>query len=530
MIVRELLTRIGYRVDRKTEQKATLSFKKLRDQAGKLGIALSVGAVALGFKRILDAASDVEETMNVVTTAFEDQTASVLQWAKESGEAAGRSEFAMREYAATVGAVVGPTLGSAEATAQLSTDMAQLAVDLGSFFNTTDDDALQALRAGLIGQAEPLLRFGVAMNVAALDAFALQQGIGKTTKQMSQAEKIQLRYAFIMDQTVKAQGDAEKTAAGFANQAKRLMGNLRDIAVAIGQELLPGAADTLATLNDIAKVIKGPLARGFRTLGRVLDFVRMLVVGLGVVFVEAGGMMQAAILGLLGAVLLLKAPFVITFLVIAALVVAAILIVEDLWLAITEGKGVIAGVVNEFIAGFTETGSVIGAIGSFVANILNFWIEKIFGVSDATGKAAKTMSNAFRTAFEFIGTVFAFVHEQILNGLIELAGFMTDHLQPVVDAVMDALMGAVGLVSDLGLGDLAARFGFGGPERITAPGSPAAAAAAAANAQASQTNNININAPGNDGPGIANALGPVLDRAAVQNRRTSQQLLLGAKL
>lgn len=527
-IVRELLTRIGYVVDPKAEKKAKDGFQRVKDAAGKLGIALSAGLVAAGFKRTLDAASDVEETMNVVTTAFEDQTEAVLQWARDSGEAAGRSEFAMREYAATLGAVVGPTLGSAEATAELSTNMAQLAVDLGSFFNATDEDALQALRSGLVGQAEPLLRFGVAMNVAALDAFALEQGLGKTTKQMSQAEKITLRYRFILDQTQKAQGDAEKTSAGFANQTKRLVGNVRDIAVAIGKQFLPGAADLLVTLNGILKTIKGPLVAALRLLTAPIKVAVTTVAGLAVGLTQMGRVAQVVFAGLLGAVLALKAPFIITGAIIAAIIFGTLLIIEDLWKGLTEGEGVLAGLTGEFQHWEKETGSTFDAVGKIFENAVDFWIQELTGVEGAT---EGTLNEIFMSAqalgkstTEFFGEqadlIFGFWDDVFTRIGKVVSEFISEWLEPLFDKVRPFIDRIGGFGSAVGRLATGGDF-FGGG--ITPPG-----AARGGDVNSNQTVDININAPNGDAQAIGKATGDAVRNAGAEMfRRTQQQLAVG---
>ncbi len=534
MIVRKLLTLIGYQVDPKSEQRAKKGFDRVRNAANKLGLTLSVGAVALGFKKAIDAASDVEETMNVVTTAFEDQADAVLQWAKDSGEAAGRSQFAMREYAATLGAVVGPTLGNADATAELSTNMAQLAVDLGSFFNATDEDALDAIRAGLIGSQEPLLRFGVNMSVAALDAFALEQGLGKTTKQMTAAEKTMLRYRFILARTTKAQGDAEKTSDGFANQTKRLWGNIRDIAVALGKEFLPAAANALQGINAFAKAIKGPLVAAVRLLTAPIKLLVALITGLVFAFTELSTVGKVVFLGLTaGAVALLVvfkklaiAQLLVfgKFLLIGAAIVLAILIIEDLWQALTGGNSVIGNLIGEFRRWLTETDSILMAIGALFANAFDFYAEKIFGIADATAKVGDMISQSFTAAMEVVKAGFKTASDFILFVLLEISGFFSDKLQPVVDAVMGVMLRLVGLASDFGLGDLAQRFGLAGPSSIAAPGSPLAQR----NVNANQDVNININAPNGDAQAIGNATGAAVNQAGANFvRRTSQQLLAG---
>lgn len=530
MIVRELLTRIGYDVDPKAEKKAVSGFQRVKDAAGKLGIALSVGAVAIGFKKMVDAASDVEETMNVVTTAFEDQADSVLRWAQESGAAAGRSEFAMREYAATVGAVVGPTLGSAEATADLSTSMAQLAVDLGSFFNATDQEALDALRAGLIGSSEPMLRFGVNMNVAALEAFALAQGITKSMKDMTEAEKIQLRYQFIMARTTKAQGDATKTSGGFANQLKRLEGNVRDLAVTIGKQFVGNAANALKVLNQLLVVIKGQLVSVIRLLLAPFKLLGALMIGMW----EASIGWKVALGGLILAFVALRAASVkvlivhgllaLKWLLIGAIIFAVILIIEDLWNALRGGNSVIGGVIDQFWFLHDQSGSVFDAIGEMLRTAVDFWIEYFTGIPEGTKHIGTMLVNAwkditekisgfFKSQIDLIVTYWDDAFTRILNAAER---FINRFLSPEILKRLEFVGNLIGLGDDE-----AAR----APARIAVPGSPAAGGG---NVQSRQTIEVNVNAPGGDGPAIAGAVAPAVGRAAADgNRRTAQQLLAG---
>jgi hypothetical protein len=555
MIVRELLTRIGFQVDKKGEQQAKSTFERLKGAANSLGLALSAGAIAIGFKRVVDAASDVEETMNVVSTAFEDQTDAVLAWAKASGEAAGRSEFAMREYAATLGAVVGPTLGSAEATADLSTNMAQLAVDLGSFFNATDEEALDAIRAGLIGSQEPLLRFGVNMKVAALDAFALSEGLGKTTKDMNEAEKTMLRYRFILARTTKAQGDAEKTAEGFANQSKRLWGNMRTLAVAIGQELLPAATAIVTAFAKFVGLVSGPLSMALRAILNVFKFLGATIGGilvgvkqLGIVTTAVFGLMLLKIAALKSATFALKLEILATkliafagFILMAAVIAGVIILIDDLWAGFTKGEGVLAGLGKEFMALAEENDSYLTATRLVLQNALDFWIEYFFGVDHGMARLGQSIRDGFSAFGEFMALTIELSNQRIkdtwaalstfiIEKMQAVVDFLTDTLKPITDGIVEGMTDLVGLASDLGLGDLAKTFGFAGPENIAAPGSPAAAAAAAAagNATANQTINVNVDAKGGDPAAIGAATGAAVTRAGdAVLRKTKQQLLAG---
>ena len=574
MIVRQLLTSIGYVVNRRSEKTARESFAGVKAAAQTLGAALATGAIAQGFRKAISFASDAEETMNVVTTAFEDQAQSVLGWAKTQGEAAGRSEYAMREYAATIGALAGPTLGSADATADMSTNMAQLAVDLGSFFNATDQDALDALKAGLIGSSEPLQRFGVNMSEAALQTFATSKGMRTQVKDMNAAQKMTLRYQFILANTTKAQGDAAKTSDGFANQLKRLSGNIQNVATDIGKEFLGGAAGLLQMLNKIIAAMRGPLTLAAKATANALKFVQAVVIGLWETFKELSGPFQALLTAILIRVLMLHAPWVLWGVLIAAAVGGAIAILDDLWSALQGGDSVFVGLLDQFNFWLEETDSIFTAVSNIINDAIDFWVELFTGhanftqdVSDAIVGTFMEMANSIQGAFDWLGEIVStfgdwwyefiggigdrvglFVREVIVlftsigETVSEVFTKIYDTVVDIINRIVDFYVGAFkqifgvfetlggfagkifGALENLG-GDAFAAIGLGpGPSNIAAPGSPAAGG----DLNSQQTIEVNVNAPGGDGPSIAAAVGPAVGRAAADGtRRVAQQLLVG---
>ncbi|NIQ97566.1 MAG: hypothetical protein GWN87_27860, partial [Desulfuromonadales bacterium] len=273
MIVRELLTRVGFQTDRRSIRTADSAISGLKRAAGALAAVFAGGALAQGVRQMVELASDAEETRNVIRESFGQSAEAVQDWAAQQADAVGRSRFQLEEYAATLGAIITPLTGNAEASAAMSQELAQLAVDLGSFFNAAETDVLAALKSGLIGSTEPMMKFGVVMTQANLEAFRLEQGIGKSVKQMTEAEKTTLRYQFILSKTTAAQGDAARTADGYANLTKRLQANLKDLGTEIGFALLPGAIDLLNTLVALTQTVRdnlGPALDSLLRVGRAL--------------------------------------------------------------------------------------------------------------------------------------------------------------------------------------------------------------------------------------------------------------------
>ena len=224
-----------------------------------LGKYIGGAAVVSALAHMTELASSADETNNVLREVFGPEGESqVHTWAASVGESMGRSKYAMEANAAALGAMLEPMTGDAGKAQAMSQQFAELAVNLGSFFNTTDDEALAALKSGITGELEPLRKFGVVMTEASLAEYAHTQGITKKLTAMTNAEKTELRYGFILSKTTKAQGDAIRTAGGFANQQKALGDSIRDLATDIGKKLLPVANKmlgwVLASIKQFGKL------------------------------------------------------------------------------------------------------------------------------------------------------------------------------------------------------------------------------------------------------------------------------------
>jgi hypothetical protein len=283
LVVRELVALLGVKTDKKSFQSAGDTLKKVGTGLKKVAIAAGVVGAAVGAAgfKLIGLASDAKETLNVIDASFKENQKTVLDWAGSFAKEAGRSEFYLREMAGTFGAVLNPMMEeNTDLTSQMSTRFAELAVDIGSFYNAAEPDVLLALRSALTGEAEPMKRFGVVITEDTLKAFALSQGIEKNVKDMSIAEKTTLRYNFILAQTKAAHGDAAKTATGWANASKRLKAKVMDIATTVGMAFLPQAEKMLnAMIEWIEKSggVEGISERVTKVINQLVDGVKGVV-------------------------------------------------------------------------------------------------------------------------------------------------------------------------------------------------------------------------------------------------------------
>jgi phage-related protein len=208
-------------------------------------------AVKVGgfLKDAVGAASDLSESTSKVGVVFGDASQQVLDFAANASSAFGQSRGQALEAAGTFGNLLRSIGLTEDASAKMSTSMVGLASDLASFNNTDPAEALDALRAGLTGETEPLKRYGINLNDATLKQEAMRLGLDTSGSTLSANTKAQAAYSLIMSQSSLAQGDFLRTSQGLANQQRIMASQWTDLSANIGGLFVPmlGNASGLIT-------------------------------------------------------------------------------------------------------------------------------------------------------------------------------------------------------------------------------------------------------------------------------------------
>lgn len=229
-------------------------FDKLKSQGAK-GFAIGAGftAATKGLELVGDAAGmaadfigdsinaarDLHETLSKSTVVFGDYAGQIETWGETAAEAMGLSKQEAIEAAATFGGLFQEVGQSRADAVEMSQTLVQLAGDLASFNNIDPSEALQKLRSGLAGEAEPLRSMNVFLNEAAVKAKAMEMGLGDAHGELTDGEKILARYKLIMEQTTVAQGDYARTADGLANSQRTANKKLIDAQARLGESFEP---------------------------------------------------------------------------------------------------------------------------------------------------------------------------------------------------------------------------------------------------------------------------------------------------
>lgn len=215
--------------------------------AGVLATAFAVTKIVQFGAECIKLGSDLQEVQNVVDTTFTQMNGQVNEFAKNAMTQFGLSETVAKKYMGTFGAM-GKAFGFSEQQAYgMAEALTGLSGDVASFYNLSSDEAYTKLKSVFTGETESLKDLGVVMTQAALDQFALSNGFGKTTKSMTEQEKVALRFAFVQKQLALSSGDFARTQDSWANQTRVLKLQFDSLKASIGQGLI----------NVFTPVIKG---------------------------------------------------------------------------------------------------------------------------------------------------------------------------------------------------------------------------------------------------------------------------------
>lgn len=249
------------------------SFNGLGSAVKKIGLliggAFAVGKLAQFGKECLELGSDLTEVQNVVDVTFTTMSDKVNEFAKNAMTSAGLSETMAKRYVGTFGAM-SKSFGFSEAQAyDMSTALTQLTGDVASFYNISQDLAYIKLKSVFTGETETLKDLGVVLTQNALDQYALANGYGKTTSEMTEQEKVALRLAFVQKQLSAASGDFIRTSDSWANQVRVMQLQLQSLKATVGQGLINIFTPVLKVINILLGKL-ATLANAFKSFTELI--------------------------------------------------------------------------------------------------------------------------------------------------------------------------------------------------------------------------------------------------------------------
>lgn len=236
----------------------------------------TAGAYKAGkaMSRLLNVANDYIETQNLFEVVMGKSTRQAWNFI-ESLESIGVNQEQAMRYQSSFYDLANSLGVSSKNAYTLSEQFTKLAYDYASLYNMDPDVTFQKLQAGITGTVEPLRRLGKDVSEVRLQETARRLGIQESVRDMTQAQKTELRYIAIMEQSKSAMNDMERTIDQPANALRVLRAQLISLAREFGSLFIPALSAVLPYLIAFIKFIRtivAEIAGFFGVKLKAIDF------------------------------------------------------------------------------------------------------------------------------------------------------------------------------------------------------------------------------------------------------------------
>ncbi len=233
------------------------SLKSLTSTLKKL---VSFATISKIVDNVIDKSTQYDETLNYVSVSLGEYAEEALNYANVVNSVYGIDQANWLSYQSVFANLTSGFGLASDQVAIMSQQMTQLGYDISSLvgesMNLTTKQVMQKLQSGLAGEIEPVRRLGYDLSKANLELIAANLGITKQFSEMTQAEKVQLRYYALMTQLTDVQGDFGKTLETPANMMKVLKENTSQLSRSLGNILIPLIKAILPVAIAVVQVLK----------------------------------------------------------------------------------------------------------------------------------------------------------------------------------------------------------------------------------------------------------------------------------
>lgn len=239
----------------------------LKGIIGTLGLVFSLKSLINFGQQAVNVASDLTEVDNVVQKAFGNMRGEMDALADSSIKNLGISRLEAYQTGSTFMAMGKSMLTSSQDAKDMALNLTKLSANMASFFNTSNKYAAIALKSIYTGETETLKQYGVVMTEVNLKQFALAQGITKSYNEMSQSERVMLRYQYVMQQLGYIGDDFIDTQDSWANQTRVLKEQWKEFLGVLGTGIITVLTPLVKALN----MIMGRMIAIAKSIGSVLS-------------------------------------------------------------------------------------------------------------------------------------------------------------------------------------------------------------------------------------------------------------------
>lgn len=238
------------------DKKSGLGTMSLLGVVGKVMAAgFAIKVVSDKIKSAVDASNEFVENMNLFTVAMGKYAQEADRYADKVQETLGIDKSEWIRNQGLFKQILSGFGVNEDLAFKYSKVLNQLTYDITSFFDISSKEAHQKVASGIAGELEPLRRLGYALDQATLQQVAYRHGIELSVREMTQAEKAQLRMMAIYEQSKNVMTDLSRTVMTPANAMRIFESQVHRLKRSFANGLIPVIMAVMPYLQTLVQLL-----------------------------------------------------------------------------------------------------------------------------------------------------------------------------------------------------------------------------------------------------------------------------------
>lgn len=292
------LRKLGKEMDNIKNKNPKQSIKQTGDSANEaakgfdnfLGKTVRVAAVIALFSKLTDTIGDCvsksltyQKTLNMFTVSLGEYADNATKYANAVNDALGIDIAGWQNAQGIFQTLITGFGVTGDKAAYMSQNLTQLTYDIASFYNLTNEEAANKIKSALSGRLEPIRKLGYDLSQSKLvdiaknpkyygqETFSINEQTGAIEQntiatdentqhkivnfnQLTQQEKVQLRYIALMTEVTQVQGNYARALSDPANQMRIFKEQTEMTSRALGNVFIPAINAVLPYLTALAQL------------------------------------------------------------------------------------------------------------------------------------------------------------------------------------------------------------------------------------------------------------------------------------
>ena len=295
------LRKLGKEMDNVKNKNPKQTIKQTGDSANEaakgfdnfLGKTVRVAAVIALFSKLTDTIGDCvsksltyQKTLNMFTVSLGEYADNATKYANAVNDALGIDIAGWQNAQGIFQTLITGFGVTGDKAAYMSQNLTQLTYDIASFYNLTNEEAANKIKSALSGRLEPIRKLGYDLSQSKLvdiaknpkyygqETFSINEQTGAIEQntiatdentqhkivnfnQLTQQEKVQLRYIALMTEVTQVQGNYARALSDPANQMRIFKEQTEMTSRALGNVFIPAINAVLPYLTALAQLAEG---------------------------------------------------------------------------------------------------------------------------------------------------------------------------------------------------------------------------------------------------------------------------------